>query len=193
MSALPLADGARLLGIHPKTLHHWLKEANVPFTAHPSDARIKCVTEHHLQQVARLHSRPFQASVSPPLVPSQAQTPHTSGNEVEPASTGYSLPSLSTSEVDLIQKLSCLETKVVTLQQQLAQLALARLEERERSVERGIWALEPITAELVGRPISPYRFQMRRPQVPGLSVFAYCIRPNRSIPPNNKPAPACPL
>lgn len=49
MAPLPLADCARMLGIHPKTLPHWLTQANVPFTAHPTDAHIKCVTEEQLK------------------------------------------------------------------------------------------------------------------------------------------------
>src|SRR5207302_4026951 len=85
MMLLPVADGARLLGIHPKTLHHWLKEAHVPLATHPADARIKCVTEEHLQQVASLHGRPLQSSV-----PSQAQALCGPGKEREPASTGCS-------------------------------------------------------------------------------------------------------
>ena len=55
MTTLPLADCSRMLGIHPKTLRHWLKQAGVPLAAHSRDARIKCVTEEDLQQVARLH------------------------------------------------------------------------------------------------------------------------------------------
>jgi hypothetical protein len=53
MTPLSVADGARLLGIHPKTLCHWLKQANLPLAAHPADARIKCVTQKDLQQVAK--------------------------------------------------------------------------------------------------------------------------------------------
>jgi len=64
MAILPVADGARLLGVHPKTLHHWLKEIKVPLAAHPTDARIKCVTHEHLQQVARVHGRPLLSPVS---------------------------------------------------------------------------------------------------------------------------------
>jgi hypothetical protein len=91
MTLLPVADGARLLGIHPKTLHHWLKEANLPLATHPRDARITCVTEEHLHQVASLHGRPLQASrpldaASPPLVPSQVSVPHGPGNEDRDAS-----------------------------------------------------------------------------------------------------------
>lgn len=152
MATLPLADGARLLGIHPKTLHHWLNKANVPFTAHPTDARIKCVEEEHLLEVARQHGRPFPSAVSPALVPSEAQPPHMSENEAEPASTACSLHSPSTSEGDVIQKLSCLETKVATLQEQIAQLALALLQERERVVEQRITALESLLHQFVGNP-----------------------------------------
>ena len=159
MTLLPVADGARLLGIHPKTLHHWLKEANVPLAIHPTDARMKCVSEEHLQQVARLHGRP--AASSPPLdtasaslVTSQAIVQPSQINEVEPASTTSALPPPHAPEVDLIQKLICLETKVVTLQEQLAQLALTLLQERERSVECRITVLESLMQPLVGRQFS---------------------------------------
>lgn len=159
MTLLPVADGARLLGIHPKTLHNWLKEANVPLAIHPTDARMKCVTEEHLQQLAILHDRP--AASSPPLdttsaslVTSQAIIQPSQINEVEPASTANSLPVPHTSEVDLIQKLICLETKVVTLQEQFAQLALTLLQEREQSVERRITTLEALLQPLVGRQLS---------------------------------------
>jgi len=159
MTILPVADSARLLGIHSKTLHHWLKEANVPLAAHPTDARMKCVTEEHLQQVARLHGRPrLSAASSPPLdtasaplVASQAIVRPSRINEVELASTACSLPAPYAPEADLIQKLICRETKVVTLQEQLAQLALTLLQERERSVERRITVLESLMQPLVGR------------------------------------------
>jgi DNA-binding transcriptional MerR regulator len=151
MATLPLADCARLLGIHPKTLCHWLKQANIPFAAHPTDARIKCVTEEHLQQIAKLHGRLLQSSVplnaaSPPLVSSQAGAWSLPENEVEPTSTP---------QADLLQKLTSLETKVAALQEQLAQLALALLQEREQFVERRISTLETITAQLMGRPSLP--------------------------------------
>lgn len=149
MTLLPIADGARLLGIHPKTLHHWLKEAHVPLASHPTDARIKCVAEEHLQQVASLHDRPLSSPglldvASPPRVPE---------NEGGPASTPCSLSSPSVSEADLIQKLAGLETKVVTLQEQFAQLALTLLQERERSVEHRITALESLVHQLLGKPM----------------------------------------
>jgi DNA-binding transcriptional MerR regulator len=152
MATFPLATCARILGIHPKTLHHWLAETNLPLATHPTDARIKCMTEDHLLQVARLHRRPL------PDLPSAAlrdgcsalgsreeQAELLSANEPEPAH-----PAPSVAEVDLFQKLSCLETKIGTLQEQLAQLALGLLHERERTVEHRIAALEALIQALVG-------------------------------------------
>jgi hypothetical protein len=51
-----------------------------------------------------------------------------------------------------MQRLSCLETKVVTLQEQLAELALALLAEREHTLERRIIALETMTSGQLGSP-----------------------------------------
>jgi DNA-binding transcriptional MerR regulator len=156
MAILPLAACAQMLGIHPKTLHHWLKEANVPLAAHPTDARIKCVAEEHIQEVARRHGeRPlpdlssvprFHGCVSPGSQEEQAKL--LSANEVEPDHPSSSLP-----EADLIQKLSSLETKIATLQEQLAQFALVLFQERENSVERQLTTLEALIQELVGRPV----------------------------------------
>lgn len=156
MTLLPVADGARLLGIHPQTLHHWLKEANMPLATHPRDARIKCVTQEHLQQVASLHGRALQASrpldaASPPLVPSQMSVPHVPENQVESASTACSFLTSYESEADLIQKLSGLETKFATLQEQMAQLTLALLKERERSVEHRLTTLESLMQAFIGK------------------------------------------
>jgi DNA-binding transcriptional MerR regulator len=163
MTLLPVADGARLLGIHPKTLHHWLKEAHVPLAAHPTDARITCVTEERLQQVASLHGRPLQASrpldaASPPLVPSQVSVPHVPANEVEAVKADCSLPISHMPEADQIQRLAYLETKVLTLQEQMAQLTLALLQERERSVEHRLTTLESLMQAFIGK------------QMPNLSV-----------------------
>ena len=33
-----------MLGIDAKTFRKWLQQANVPFSAHPKDARIKCLS-----------------------------------------------------------------------------------------------------------------------------------------------------
>lgn len=74
MTILPVADSARLLGIHPKTLHHWLQEANVPLATHPRDARMKCVTEEHAARrwrdcmVVRSHPLPLLRHWIQPLL-----------------------------------------------------------------------------------------------------------------------------
>ena len=162
MTILPVADGARLLGIHPKTLCHWLKEANIPLVTHPTDARIKCVTEEHLQQVASLHGRPLLSSV-----PSQAQALSGPEKEREPASTGCSLPLSPLHETDQIQRLASLETRIVTLQEQITQLTLALLQERERSVEHRLTALEALLQSSVGRQISALPTPRAEQESPG--------------------------
>ena len=58
MTLLPLRQGCALLGIDPKTLRHWMQQANLSLHPHPNDARIKCVTSEHLEQLAVLHHRP---------------------------------------------------------------------------------------------------------------------------------------
>jgi len=182
MTLLPVADGARLLGIHPKTLHHWLKEANIPLVTHPTDARITCVSEEHLQQVASLHGRSLPSPVlldaaSPALVPSQLQTLPVPANEREPASPACLLPTPYVSDADLTQKLACLESRLDTLQEHIAQLALALLQERERSVEHRITTLESLLQHFMER-------QMPNPPVPeGRKEFACPVPPPRPLHP----------
>ncbi len=122
---------------------------------------VKCLTEEHLLEVARLLGRPLRPLASPVLLdaPSaqsspQRQTKPSPANEIDPPQTASFLPSPCLSEADLIQKLSCLETKVVTLRQ-LAQLALALLQERERSVKRRITALESLMQQIGGKQMLP--------------------------------------
>jgi hypothetical protein len=159
MTLLPVADGARLLGIHPKTLHHWLQQANIPFTIHPTDARMKCVTEEQILQVAALHSRPLRSPSTTSLVTPQEQVLHTPLHEIEHQQTAQVLPTFFSQETELIQRLLSLEIKVVTLQEQVTQLALTLLQERERSAEHHITVLEPLMQQLMGR-------QKTNPQAP---------------------------
>jgi hypothetical protein len=157
MATFPVATAARILGIHPKTLHRWLGEAHVPLAAHPTDARIKCVAEEHLLEVARRHGRPLAGLPSAPRLsgrcaPSspEEQAKPLSAHEAELDHSAASMSAPCASETDLIQRLSCLETKIVTVQEQLAQLALALLHERERTVEHRLAALEALIQPLVG-------------------------------------------
>ena len=192
MTLLPVADGARLLGIHPKTLHHWLQEAHVPLAAHPTDARIKCVMEQHLQQVASLHSRPFQASglldvASPPLVPSHVQALSVAEKEREPASTACSLPISHMHEADQIQRLASLETKMVTLQEQMAQLTLALLQERERSVEQRLTTLESLMQQLMGRQMPNLPVPEPRQDPAGVVLPPHLLHPAEQLARSRRP------
>jgi hypothetical protein len=151
-----------MLGIHPKTLHHWLKEANWPLAAHPTDARIKCVMEEYLLEVARQHGRPLADLPSAPELSGRSapslreeRAKPLPPNPTEPDHPGASMPATSPPQADLIQQLSCLETKMVILQDQIAQLALALLQERERSVEHRIAVLESLIQPLVGEQMLP--------------------------------------
>jgi len=163
MATFPLAQAASLLGIHPKTLHHWLKEAHIPLVAHPTDARIKCVTQEHLQEVAKRHGRPLSDLLPTPSLEKGGvpDIPEASANEAEPEQ----MVAPSVSLADVIQRVSCLETKIGTLQEQLAGLALALLQERERTVEHRIAALETLTQQLITRP-SPPEFSVQESACP---------------------------
>ncbi len=182
MALLPVADGARLLGIHSKTLHSWLKEANMPLAIHPTDARIKCVSEEHLHQVASLHGRLLSSpallnAASPPPVPSQLPPLPVPANEGDPASPADVFPAPHGSGTELAQKLACLESRLNTLQEHIAQLALALLQERERSVEHRITTLESLMQPFMER-------QIPNPPVPeGRKEFACPVPPPRPLHP----------
>ena len=158
----------------------------MPLTTHPTDARIKCVTEEHLQQVANLHGRPLQSSLpldaASPLAPSQEQALSVPENEREPVFTACSLPPFHGSEADQVQRLACLETKVVTLQEQITQLTLILLKERERSVEHRLTALEALMQQLTGEqmPDPPVLEAEQKP--------VYALRGPRPLHPAEQPA-----
>jgi hypothetical protein len=88
--------------------------------------------------------------------------PFVSENQMESASTACSFLTSCGSESDLIQKLSGLETKIATLQEQVAQLTLARLEEGERSVEHHLTTLESLMQAFMGRLMSNLPVQQPR-------------------------------
>ncbi len=143
MVTFPVATGARLLGIHPKTLHHWLTAANLPLAAHPSDARLKCVAEEHLLELARRHGRPLpELAQAPGSCEEQARSLPTNEGALAPTASAW--PTTSPPETGLIQQLLSLETRIVALQEQFAVLALALLQEREQRYEQRITALEAL-------------------------------------------------
>lgn len=116
MTLLPLTDCCRLLGIDPKTLRLWLQSANVSWTPHPSDARLKCLTPSQLHHLAHLHGR-FLLDPLPPSAPPAEQ----------PVSTA---PASPPPEADLRHLFTHLQTQIATLQEQVTHLALTLLRER---------------------------------------------------------------
>jgi DNA-binding transcriptional MerR regulator len=126
MTLLPLRQGCTLLGIDPKTLRHWMQQANLSVHPHPSDARIKCLTSEHIEQLAALHRRPLD-------LPAALARLHLA----EPCSLLPPEKPSPQAESDLLSKLAHLETQVALLQQQLAGLALELLQERtQRNAQR---------------------------------------------------------
>jgi hypothetical protein len=149
MTTIAQTDCCTMLGIDPKTLRNWLRHANMQFTAHPTDARLKCLTQGQVQQLAALHDRPLSSLDTPhPARMSTKETPpqHAQENEALLHSP------FRTPQADLGQALLRLQAHVLTLQEQLNQLALEFLRERE---QQRLSMLEALLKPLVGPPPSP--------------------------------------
>lgn len=159
MSMLPLADCARLLGIHPKTLRQWLKQDAQSLSTHPRDARIKCLTVQQVEQLAAAHTRSLPSK-------SECQTKREEASAQPPLSQEVlTSPPDPQEEPPLFQKLSLVETRIAQLSEQVAHLTLALLQERERTVERRLSDLETVVQELAGMlsfsPPSPLRLEQQ--------------------------------
>ena len=126
MTTMTQTDCCTMLGIDPKTLRNWLRQANMQFAPHPNDARLKCLTQAQVQHLAARHDRPLSSALPPQSVQE---------NEAVPLSPTHCLPSSGGPEVDLSQALARLQAQVTTMQEQLTQLALALLRERELRLE----------------------------------------------------------
>jgi hypothetical protein len=148
MTLFPLTDCCDLLAVDPKTLRQWIKHARLPLQAHPTDARVKCLTLPQVQQLARSHGRTLQPHPVPPL-----------GAGASTAVCGEPQPLTSPacpSEADLQQQLASLQAQVVLQQQQLAHLTSVLLLGPQTSVDHArasLAALMPPTGSL--RPCSP--------------------------------------
>jgi hypothetical protein len=156
MATMTQTDCCSMLGIDPKTLRHWLRQAHMQFAPHPNDARLKCLTEAQVLHLAAQHDRPL-ASVLP--------TQSVQENEALPLSPTHRLLSSGAPEVDLSQSLARLQAQVTTMQEQLTQLALELLHERELRLEwlrerelrseQRLSTLEALVTPLVEAPPSP--------------------------------------
>ena len=178
MTLFPLTDCCDLLAVDPKTLRQWLKHAAMPLQAHPTDARVKCLTLAQVQQLAGSHGRTLQLHPVPPLG---------SGGSTAVCGESQSLPlPVCPSEADLQRQLASLQAQVVLLQQQLAHLTSVLLLGPQTSVEQvrtSLAALLPPIGSL--QPSSP-----ARPQQGETSQAESGLRPH---PAENRRRPLLPL
>jgi hypothetical protein len=144
MTTFPLADCCAMLDIDPKTLRNWLKHAQMPLQVHPTDARIKCLTSEQVQQLAAVHAHPIELPKA--LAPFSLGEPSPLTALEMPTDTRLALAQTppTQTEMNLLGKLSLLETQVSTMQQHLAQLALELLQERTLRYEQRLQTLEAL-------------------------------------------------
>ena len=149
MTSVPFTVVCSMLGIDAKTLRQWLKQSQLTLQAHPTDARIKCLTMEQVQQLAILHHRSVREDVA--TTPVQTSAPLLSAEASSTAEQpmipvlpvpGCQLPSSCLSSPDLLQSLLSLQATVANLQQQVAQLALELLQERTGRYEQRLCHLE---------------------------------------------------
>jgi hypothetical protein len=169
MTIVPLTQCSHLLAVDAKTLRQWLKHANLSLHSHPTDARIKGLTIEQVQQLATLHTRAIKLDA---ITSSQLglQEP------TKPASSA--LP--PGSDADLPSQLSSLQAMLSTLQQQVTQLALELLHEREHRLQAtavqqqvGLQEMATIEAEACpdvasaqSRPLHPGELRARSRVIP---------------------------
>jgi len=129
MNSLSVVDCCQMLGIDPKTLRQWLAQAQMSLHAHPTDARIKCLTSEQVNLLASLHGRVLQPSGMIPL-------------DASPKPEEEISLTIGSTDFDLRERLAHMETQVSTLQAQVTALSLQLLSEREQHTEQRLQALE---------------------------------------------------
>src|SRR5258708_12181173 len=117
MTLFPLTDCCERLSVDPKTLRQWIKHAAMPLHAHPTDARVKCLTLPQVQQLASSHGRILQPH---PVLPLGSGASTSVCGEPQPLTSPAS--PASPSEADLHQKLTPLEAPAPLLPPQLPPL-----------------------------------------------------------------------
>jgi len=79
MPTVPFTQVAHMLQVDAKTLRQWIKQANLLLQPSPTDARVKCLTDEQLHQLAAVHGRCIDLDVALPsdqeFVPSEMPTP----------------------------------------------------------------------------------------------------------------------
>jgi len=117
MMYLSQLDCCSVLGIDPKTLRHWMRQAQLQFAPHPTDARLKCLTQAQVQQLAAQHARPLPWPTSAGLPQASPLVEHQA-----------TLTDMAT----LTQHLAHLQHSIITLQEQVTALVLEVARDRQR-------------------------------------------------------------
>lgn len=154
MSLFPLADCARLLGIHPKTLRQWIKQDALEMSIHPGDARVKCLTLAQVAHLADIHDRQLSQEISTHAVMPEGEAPrdlNETGTLMRQGECPVSSP--DEDETSLLSQIASLASKVTTLTEQVAQLALALLETQGRTINHRLTAVEAALQDVGGKPI----------------------------------------
>lgn len=125
MTFVSVADACRRLGIDAKTLHRWLREAELPLHGCAHDGRKKGVSEEHLRLLARLHHRHLAGSA-----------------DAEAALRLCPIPPLPAELLALPEQLAAMQAELLTLQQHVT--ALTRLlTEPKHQPDRALPASRP--------------------------------------------------
>jgi hypothetical protein len=155
MTLIAQMECCTMLGIGPKTLRNWLRHAHMQFSTHPTDARLKCLTQEQVQQLTILHARTLQMAPDPspalpeeitPLASSPANTAAAQENKAPLISVTGSL----SEEAEWRKAVCGLEAKVLTLQEHLTQLTIELLRERSERYEQRLSTLEALLPERAG-------------------------------------------
>jgi len=159
MTYLSQLDCCSVLGIDPKTLRQWMRQAHVQFAPHPTDARLKCLAQAQVQQLAAQHARPLPWPITSPPRPPDAEPP--------------SEPSPTLTEVAATtQQLAHLQRSLITAQEQVTALVLEVARDRQR-----LGVLEALVRHLLGSTPLPAVVA----QTSEVNVAEFPARPERRL------------
>lgn len=176
MALIAQMECCTTLGIGPKTLRNWLRHAHMQFCTHPTDARLKCLTREQVQQLATLHGRPLQ--VVPEEATSLASSPVNTAAAQENTAPLMAVTGSVSEEAELRKAVCGLEAKVLTLQEQLSQLAFEVLRERTERYEQRLRSLEALLPPHAGGSSSVQELVPTvEPQPPGPPAFSRSLQP----------------
>jgi hypothetical protein len=145
MTSLPFMECCHLFAIDPKTLRQWLAQAQMSLHAHPTDARIKCLTSEQVHALANRHGRVLKPEAE------------ASGPSPRPEEAERLMPAVAVPDADLRARLVQMEAQMTTLQAQLTDLALQLLKEREQHAQQLLLARQasfPFTGEQMLVPLA---------------------------------------